>query len=104
MTVTHLGHLLNPGDTALGYDLSNVVMDIASESRFNDLSHEPLEIVLVKKSFEKTGAKKKKARRQRRPPRRRGGESTEGCGSDLVGELPDLETAELHCGVFLTSV
>jgi len=58
-TVTHLGHVLNPGDTCAGYDLST--------SNFNDSYTESLkgrtlrsEIVLVRKTFPNR-------RRQRRP-------------------------------------
>lgn len=80
-TVTHLGHILKPGDTALGYDLTNVVMDIANESRYNDLADEPLEIILIKKSFEKTGEKKKKKKRNRRQRRGKARDS-----EDLTGE------------------
>lgn len=95
-TITHLGHLLKAGDTALGYDLSNLVMDIANERRFSELPHEPQEIILVKKSFEKTREKKRKLRRQRRPRRGRGTEDgfddTRGAAtSDTVGDTKPCE-------------
>ena len=72
-TITHLGHVLKPGDTALGYDLTNVVMDLASERRMSESGQDPLEIILVKKSFEKSGSKAKpKSKKRRQAPWHRG--------------------------------
>lgn len=95
-TTTHLGHLLKAGDCVLGYDLSNLVMDIANERRFNELSPEPLEIILVKKSFEKTREKKKKPRKQRRPRKGQGDAPQEelptGHSSNSTGAVGDRKT------------
>ena len=52
---THLGHVLRPGDTVLGYDLHNAVLD---EDLFRELTHEPPDVVLVKRvKSEKTRLK-----------------------------------------------
>lgn len=48
-TVTHIGHLLNPGDTVLGYDLRNSNQSNTELDKIND-ENIP-DIVLVKKVF-----------------------------------------------------
>ena len=76
---------MKAGDTVLGYDLSNLVLDIANERRLEELTTEPQEIYLVKKSFEKTREKKKKARKPRGRWKSKGGDP-EVHDSDVVDE------------------
>lgn len=54
---THLGHLLNPGDHALGYDLYGANTGDFELSKHKDL--ELPEVVLVKKSYEERRLKKR---------------------------------------------
>ena len=49
----------------LGYDLTSAVMDVGNEMRFQELSYEPPDVILVKKFQEKTEKSKKKKRRKR---------------------------------------
>ncbi|XP_068939618.1 60S ribosomal export protein NMD3 [Petaurus breviceps papuanus] len=54
---THLGHLLNPGDLVLGFDLANCNLNDAYANKMN--SHRVPDVVLIKKSYDR-------AKRQRR--------------------------------------
>jgi len=48
-TRTHLGHLLKPGDTVLGYDLSNCNVN---DDNFEKLNRDNLsDVVIVKKKY-----------------------------------------------------
>lgn len=47
---SHLGHLLNPGDYVLGYDLSTLNMN---DSDLNGVRHSDLpDVIIVKKSYQ----------------------------------------------------
>jgi len=60
---THLGHLLNPGDLALGYDLANAnLVDMDFEAHVNRGGRVP-DVMLVKKSYEE---KRRKHRQRQR--------------------------------------
>jgi len=63
--LTHLGHILQAGDSVLGYDLSRAVID---DELIGGLSFQPPDVVLVRKIYpEKTKkANKRKKRRTRR--------------------------------------
>lgn len=71
---THLGHLLAPGDTAMGYDLSRVSMALVQDAAIERLSAPLPEVVLVRKHFtdeaEGSGAKGQQRHRKKnnRPP------------------------------------
>nr|XP_039270838.1 60S ribosomal export protein NMD3-like [Styela clava] len=84
-TVTHLGHLLNPGDTVLGYDLrnsnqSNVELDKMKEQDVPD-------VILVKKVF----GDKQRRRRRRNWKLRRLATNTASDDESFVGFMEDLE-------------
>jgi len=55
-TVTHLGHILNVGDTVLGYDLQT----IGDEEGLNTFKGELPEVVLVKKYYQKKNRRSKR--------------------------------------------
>eukprot|EP01038_Epipyxis_sp_PR26KG_P006742 gene6742-9237_t len=59
-TYTHLGHLLQPGDTVLGYDVAHSVMD---ESHVNKLGFDLPDVILVRKSYPES-SKAKKSRKK----------------------------------------
>ena len=64
-----MGHVLQAGDTALGYDIASAVMDIGNEMRFNSLNHAPPDVILVKKFVERAPKSKNKKPRKRRGKR-----------------------------------
>jgi nonsense-mediated mRNA decay protein 3 len=49
---THLGHLLHPGDHALGYDVANAVLSSADLEAAVDRGYVLPEVILVRKSYE----------------------------------------------------
>jgi hypothetical protein len=55
--VTHLGHILQAGDVALGYDLSHTVVD---ESLLENLPYDRPDVILVRKSYPEKQKKSKK--------------------------------------------
>jgi nonsense-mediated mRNA decay protein 3 len=60
---THLGHLLNPGDLALGYDLANAnLVHMDFEAHVNRGGRVP-DVVLVKKSYEEKRRRHKQRHR-----------------------------------------
>ena len=63
--LTHMGHLLQPGDTVLGYDLCRAIID---DEILERLTFQPPDIVLVKKVYpdKVKNASKKQKRRNRR--------------------------------------
>lgn len=63
-TRTHLGHLLQPGDTVLGYDVLNA--NLVDPNLDSYPPHMLMDVVLVKKSY-----KEQRARRRNRRGRRR---------------------------------
>jgi nonsense-mediated mRNA decay protein 3 len=54
--LTHLGHVLRPGDLALGYDLKHTIVN---DIEFEKMSESLPDIVLVKKSYPDKGRGKK---------------------------------------------
>jgi len=48
-TSTHLAHVIKPGDTVLGYDMSNAVIGDDYVKRLK--RHPLLDVILVKKNF-----------------------------------------------------
>ena len=62
--VSHLGFLLNVGDHALGYDINNANIEeddsMTSNRRANNKPRSDVEVVLVKKSYEKSNRAKKR--------------------------------------------
>eukprot|EP00200_Dunaliella_tertiolecta_P001812 CAMPEP_0202349826 /NCGR_PEP_ID=MMETSP1126-20121109/7151_1 /ASSEMBLY_ACC=CAM_ASM_000457 /TAXON_ID=3047 /ORGANISM="Dunaliella tertiolecta, Strain CCMP1320" /LENGTH=526 /DNA_ID=CAMNT_0048941691 /DNA_START=210 /DNA_END=1790 /DNA_ORIENTATION=+ len=63
---THLGHLLKPGDTALGYDTSSLQVVAQDFEAFVDKGGVVPDVVLVRKSYEE----KRKKRRDKGLPER----------------------------------
>jgi nonsense-mediated mRNA decay protein 3 len=63
--LTHMGHLLQPGDSVLGYDLCRAMVD---DEILERLTFQPPDIVLVKKIYpdKVKNASKKQKRRNRR--------------------------------------
>ena len=51
-TRTHLGHLLNPGDTALGYDLANAQLTGLDYDAFIAKGGQLPDVILVRKSYD----------------------------------------------------
>lgn len=49
---THLGHLLNPGDLVLGFDLANCNLNDEHVNKMN--SDRVPDVVLIKKSYDRT--------------------------------------------------
>jgi nonsense-mediated mRNA decay protein 3 len=62
-TITHLGHLLKPGDLALGIDLRHVNMIQIHAERVAAYTERVPEVLLVRKTFER----KSKGRRKAKP-------------------------------------
>lgn len=50
--ITHLGHILQPGDTVLGYDLSHIVLGDQHEELLQSLRAGRPDVILVKKTFQ----------------------------------------------------
>ncbi|GAB5030765.1 60s ribosomal export protein [Nannochloropsis oceanica] len=69
--MTHLGHVLQVGDTVLGYDLVNATALGGREEELQGLRYDPPDVVLVKKvDVEGKSAKKEKKRLKRLRSRR----------------------------------
>ncbi len=56
---THLGHLLNPGDLALGYDLSAAQLTGLDFDAFINKGGSLPDVILVRKSYEEKRRKKR---------------------------------------------
>jgi nonsense-mediated mRNA decay protein 3 len=54
---THLGHILKPGDNALGYDLHGANSNDMELDKYKDLV--VLEVILVKKCYEEKRQRKR---------------------------------------------
>lgn len=52
MTYTHLGHVLHPGDHALGYDVANANLVDGNLDTAEQKGYQLMDIVLVRKSYE----------------------------------------------------
>lgn len=94
--VTHLGHLLKPGDMALGYNLSSSQID---DDVLATLPYALPECILVRKTTDdKSGKKKKKNNKKSR----RGGGGKKADEEDdaetATGEFDDDEKAPLDIG------
>eukprot|EP01041_Mallomonas_annulata_P002263 gene2263-4403_t len=63
--LTHLGHILKPGDTALGYDLRHAVLDdVVLDSLSHSLSGDIPDVILVRRSHsDKTQTQIQRVRR-----------------------------------------
>ncbi|KAE8691558.1 hypothetical protein F3Y22_tig00110889pilonHSYRG00071 [Hibiscus syriacus] len=57
---THLGHILKPGDRALGYDLYGVNSNVSELDKYRDLVVP--DVILIKKSYEEKHQKRGKSR------------------------------------------
>lgn len=64
---THLGHLLHPGDTALGYDLNNAQLVGLDYDTFLAKGGTLPDVVLVRKSYEEKRRKKRAKGQTTRP-------------------------------------
>lgn len=82
--LTHMGHLLQPGDSVLGYDLCRAIVD---DEILDRLTFQPPDIVLVKKIYpdKVKNASKKQKRRNRR------GKAKQEKPSALPEELEEVE-------------
>jgi nonsense-mediated mRNA decay protein 3 len=97
--LTHLGRVLQAGDTVLGYDLQHTLVD---ESRLSTLSYDCPEIILVRKSYpeekkpkkssKKSAAKKRDAASASSPPTDAEADATPGL--DLVDNLLSTDINE----------
>ncbi len=56
---THLGHLLSPGDTALGYDLTSTQLVGLDYEAFVAKGGSHADVILVRKSYEEKRKKRK---------------------------------------------
>lgn len=84
-TVTHLGHLLNPGDVVLGYDMRN---SNQSNSEMDNIEEENTpDVVLVRKVF----GDRQKRRRKRNWKLRRIGTNAASDDESYAGFMEDLE-------------
>ena len=94
---THLGHILKPGDLALGYNLSSAQID---EDVISVLPYSLPDCILVKKTFnsekEYDSARKRKTRNKRvRKAKAAGGEKDSGRnGEEVLGVIEDDEFGE----------
>mmetsp|Transcript_18620 Transcript_18620/g.56214 ORF Transcript_18620/g.56214 Transcript_18620/m.56214 type:complete len:550 (+) Transcript_18620:224-1873(+) len=57
-TITHLGQILHPGDTALGYDFEHANAVDPDLDRWIERGGSPPEVILVKKSYQEKRARK----------------------------------------------
>ncbi|XP_055345552.1 60S ribosomal export protein NMD3-like [Paramacrobiotus metropolitanus] len=92
-TRSHLGHLLNPGDIALGFDLAN---SNVNEKHFEDLERRKKDripdVILVKKVFADRTTRKRNRQWKLRRLRKENGSVTEGSAEgDYEDFLEDLE-------------
>jgi nonsense-mediated mRNA decay protein 3 len=90
-TKTHLGRLINPGDTALGFDLAN---SNVNDENFNELNIEDLQdVVLVKKLYgdKLKRHKKRKWRLDRLKMDKEGGSVATIDDKDYLDFLEDIE-------------
>lgn len=98
---THLGHLLKPGDYALGYDLFGANLNSSDLDSYRDLSVP--EVILVRKSYEE---KRKKRRGKARAWKLKElPMEVEAVGGGLRGKAAgDLEREEMEKERFLDEV
>jgi nonsense-mediated mRNA decay protein 3 len=87
---THLGHLLNPGDTVLGYDLANSNLNNATFDAMN--TDRIPDVVLIKKAYDR---ERRVRRRQWKLKRIIDLEETASVANEYNNFLEDIEEDEL---------
>ena len=88
-TKTHLGHLLKPGDTVLGFDVKNSVINDDNFDKLIDKSADSIkDVILVKKIF---GDKLERNRRRKWKLRRLAIDKNSVAGSDTASLNNDFE-------------
>jgi len=79
---THLGGILQPGDTALGYDMAHVVHSSALESLVGPLVENSQDIILVRKTYPDALKNKSKNKRKSKSKGERSSSWRSGGGED----------------------
>jgi D-alanyl-D-alanine carboxypeptidase len=85
---THLGHVLQAGDTVLGYDLQHMIFGLEQETKLSSLSYAVPDIILVKKVYPEAERKNRKdgnKKKNRIPPWRRNKQQPAAEG-DMAGD------------------
>ncbi|KAH7717086.1 60S ribosomal export protein NMD3 [Aphelenchoides avenae] len=87
---THLGHLLNPGDSVMGYDLANSNLN---NPTFDAMKAEKVpDVILLKKSYDR---ERRARRRQWKLKRLIDQGDTASVQNEFIGFMEDLEEDEL---------
>lgn len=79
-----MGHLLQPGDTVLGYDLSRAIMD---DDLLDKLNFQHPDVILVKKVYPEKA--KKASKKQRRRNRRGKAKQEKPLPADTLSEVEE---------------
>jgi len=88
---THLGHLLRPGDVALGYDLRNSNANDAEFEKMKRCGAEFPDVVLVKKVYTDTGTRIRRRKWKLKHLDRQIDDDASSAGGDYEDFLQDLE-------------
>merc|ERR1719369_1342973 len=91
---THLGHLLHPGDVALGYDLRNSNANDAEFEKMKRGGVEFADVVLVKKVYADKGSRIRRRKWKLKHLDRQVDDDASSAGDDYEDFLQDLEEDE----------
>ncbi|CAH2247429.1 60S ribosomal export NMD3 [Pelobates cultripes] len=91
-TRTHLGHLLNPGDLVLGFDLANCNVNDEFVNKMNP--HQVPDVILIKKSYDRSKRQRRRNWKLKELERDREGMDTDD-ERQYQDFLEDLEEDEL---------
>lgn len=87
--LTHLGNILQPGDTVLGYDLLHAVLGLQQENSLKALQHaaDRPDVILVKKVYPEKERKPKKKKARIPPWRKNRSSNVDGNEENTSGKV-----------------
>ncbi|XP_042314467.1 60S ribosomal export protein NMD3 [Sceloporus undulatus] len=101
---THLGHLLNPGDLVLGFDLVNCNLNDEFANKMNPQNIP--DVILIKKSYDRTKRQRRRNWKLKELERDREGMDTddERQYQDFLEDLEEDETIRKNVNIYKNSV
>ncbi|NXG29780.1 NMD3 protein, partial [Dromaius novaehollandiae] len=100
---THLGHILNPGDLVLGFDLANCNLNDEFANKMNP--HHIPDVVLIKKSYDRTKRQRRRNWKLKELERDREGTDTddERQYQDFLEDLEEDEAIRKNVNIYRNS-
>ncbi|NXI91161.1 NMD3 protein, partial [Psophia crepitans] len=97
---THLGHILNPGDLVLGFDLANCNLNDEFANKMNP--HDIPDVVLIKKSYDRTKRQRRRNWKLKELERDREGMDTddERQYQDFLEDLEEDEAIRKNVNIY----